>query len=387
MKYHPTLLLGLLLMPLAVILVNCSAPSPPITPEPVILTAGCEQYTHLDIDWTARAPRPPIQSVSRPAQLAVHTLFIDETILDYAVAGGFDTIVQVLPWYTVEPQQNQFDWQDADRIVREVAEKDLNLVLRLDMPPQWAAGDDPYGFPFNLEGYLRFVTAVADRYRGHVLGYIIWNETNLAAEWSFSGQNLIFHYDLGHGRVAAPEQYAGLLGAAYQQIKAVDEQALVITAGMAPTNENSPRAVDDRRFLDHFLFLTKGECFDVLGAHVYDFGRDPLAPYEEDAISLSRIEDLKALLDTYEINRPIWITEIGYTVDSPYHPTVSQAEQADYLQGALERIETQWPWVQLTTVWNLSYGPGVEEEMAGYSLLASKEEVRPAFYTVQNFAP
>jgi hypothetical protein len=240
--------------------------------------------------------------------------------------------------------------------------------------------------PFDFGSYLRFVTAVANRYQGHILGYIIWNEPNLAAEWSFSGQNLIFHYDLGLGRVASPEQYAGLLGAAYRQIKKADPNALVITAGVAPTNENSPRAMDDRLFLDQLLFLTQGNCFDILGAHVYDFNRDPFAPYQEDAIALSRIEDLKGLLDEYEIERPVWITEIGYTVASPYHPMVSKSQQATYMTGALRRIGQDWPWVEVTTVWNLSYGPAVEEEMAGYSLLADKNSPRPVYTAIRQLS-
>ncbi len=82
-----------------------------------------------------------------------------------------------------------------------------------------------------------------------MLGYVVWNEPNLAAEWSRSGGDLPQHWESFDGWVADPADYAGVLCVAYDRIRAADPDALVVTAGLAPTNEFSPRALDDREFL------------------------------------------------------------------------------------------------------------------------------------------
>jgi beta-xylosidase len=300
------------------------------------------------------------------------------------VEAGFDTIVQVLPWRDVHLGSGRFEWAAADALVQTVRQRGLNLVLRLDMPPAWAVQNDPAGLPFDLAAYADFVTAVAQRYQGQILGYIIWNEPNLAAEWSRSGGDLEAHWASFDGWVADPADYVGVLGVAFRRIRAADSQALVVGGGLAPTNEISPRAVDDRVFWQQLFAAGMADCVDVLAVHAYGFGLSPDAPDDvHNNLNLGRIEQVHEIMQAANVAKPVWITELGYTVADGNQPAVSEAQQADYLLAAQARAAAEWPWVELFTVWNLVYGRSPDDEMGGYSLVNPDLIRRPAFYAWQ----
>lgn len=359
----------------------------PPTPTP-IPTNACERFAEVHVTETAIAPAPITPATTPPPRYAVHTLFVDETIVNLAAEAGFDTIVQVLPWRDVQPVPDQFAWDAADALVQAVRQRGLNLVLRLDMPPEWAVQNDPAGLPFDLAAYGGWVTAVAQRYRGQILGYIIWNEPNLAAEWSRSGGNLEDHWARFDGWVAAPADYVGVLGVAFRQIRAADPQALVVGGGLAPTNEMSPRATDDRVFLEQLWAVGMADCLDVLALHAYGFGLSPDAPDDiHNNLNLGRIAQMHEIMQAAGVEKPVWITELGYTVVDGNQPAVSEAQQADYLLAARARAADEWPWVALFTVWNLVYGRSADDEMSGYSLINPDLSPRPAFYAWQKAAP
>lgn len=358
-----------------------TAVPPSATP---VLTNACERFADLAVPETADLTANITPATTPAPRYAVHTLFVDDTIVNLAVAADFDTIVQVLPWRDVQPMPHQFEWAAADALVQTVRQRGLNLVLRLDMPPEWAVSNDPAGLPFDLAAYGGFVTAVAQRYRGYILGYIVWNEPNLAAEWSRSGGNLEDHWARFDGWVAAPADYVGVLGVAFRQIRAADPQAMVVGGGLAPTNERSPRAVDDRVFLEQLWAVGMADCLDVLAVHAYGFGLSPDAPDDvHENLNLGRIADLHEIMQAAGVAKPIWITELGYTVVAGGQTAVSEAQQADYLLAAQARAADEWPWVELFTVWNLVYGRSPSDEMSGYSLVNPDLTPRPAFFAWQ----
>jgi hypothetical protein len=316
-------------------------------------------------------PNLPIPNPRQPRafRLAAHTLFLDSPVAELASQAGFDTIVQVFPWRALNPRPNYYDWTAADLMVRVAQSQQLDLIVRLDMPPFWATRADPSGLPFELEAYLDFVGAMAARYRDYIIGYMIWNEPNLAEEWG--------------GWVAAPMQYVDVLCRAHAVIRPADPGALVIAAGLAPTNEFSPRAVDDREFLRQMMAAGAGECFDVLAAHDYGYGLPPDDPHDAHVgLNLARLIDLHEIMTEAHASQPMWITEVGYTVQPGLHPHVSLSDQADYLAGAFERVRREWPWISVFTVWNLSYTG--DAEMQGFSIIEADRTPRPAFEVMPN---
>ena len=119
-------------------------------------------------------------------------------------------------------------------------------------------------------------------------------------------------------------------------------------------------------------------------AHDYGYGLPPTDPHGEHAgLNLARLIDLHDILSAANASQPIWITELGYTVQPGLHPNVSPADQANYLLGAFERVRAEWPWVEMFTVWNLSYVGG-DDEMQGFSIINPDQSPRRAFQVIQD---
>lgn len=306
----------------------------------------------------------------RPLRYAVHALPADDRTLRLARDAGFDTVVELISWREVEPTEGQFHWQRPDEVIAGAEYYGLDLVLRLDQHPAWASSADLSlnAPPNDLEDYARFVSAVAGRYRGRVVGYVIWNEPNLAREWG--------------GRPPDPAGYVSLLCSAHQAIKSVDPGALVVSAGLAPTNHQDTEAMDDRLYLRAMLEAGAAECFDVLGAHPYGFAFPPTDPRDaHDGLNFARLEDLRDIMVKHgQRHKPVWATELGWTVEAPGENAwlvVTPAQQAQYLVDAFRQAERNWPWLELLAVWYL--GDHDRPEWSGYDLLDPSGQPRPAY--------
>jgi hypothetical protein len=104
--------------------------------------------------------------------------------------------------------------------------------------PSWARADHRHdGPPDNLNDYANFVGALAQRYKGRVKAYEIWNEQNFSREW-------------GGGQIN-PGAYVEMLKVAYARIKAADPNALVVSGALTPTGVMDMNvAVDDKWYLE-----------------------------------------------------------------------------------------------------------------------------------------
>jgi hypothetical protein len=190
-----------------------------------------------------RRPAPPPETVApRQTILGVHTRFTDEAeeakiarSLDLVGEMGAGWIVEYFPWAYHEPVRGKLEWQHVDQVVDNATRRGIRVLARVDLVPAWARppNSPPKGLlPVHFEDYAAFLQAFAARYRGRLAGIVVWNEPNVDFEWGF--------------RPVSAEEYASLLKASYTAIKAADPELPVVAAGLAPTLEESPRALSDR---------------------------------------------------------------------------------------------------------------------------------------------
>ena len=156
-------------------------------------------------------------------------------------AAGFAWLRQEFPWADIEISgKGNFEdcrnvaatggcisaWDKYDQIVGLAEQSGLTLMVRLSSPPAWtrADGDTRGAFapPDNPADFADFAEAVARRYQGRLRYYQVWNEPNIYPEWG--------------DQPADPAGYATLLCAAYDRLKAVDPEIVVVAAPLAPTN-------------------------------------------------------------------------------------------------------------------------------------------------------
>jgi hypothetical protein len=317
----------------------------------------------------ASAPFLAAAASDRPVA-GIHTIRADDDLLQLADDGGFAWMIQLLEWREVEPAPDEWFWEYTDWLVRAKEYYGLDLVLRLDHPPEWAIS--PGGVvPVDVAAYAAFAGRVAARYRGRVNAYVVWNEPNLAPEWE--------------GQAPDPAGYVELLCAAHSAIHAADPDALVVSASLAPTNHTDASALDDRLYLQAMYAAGASGCFEVLGAHPYGFAYPPDDPYgAHDGLNFARLADLRAIMiEEGDGDKPVWATELGWTTDTvgvgQQWLQVSEEEQGHYLVGAFQQGAQHWPWLERIAVWNLSIGLSADDEKRGYSLLADDGTPKPAY--------
>ncbi|HVG01135.1 MAG TPA: cupredoxin domain-containing protein, partial [Chloroflexia bacterium] len=228
-------------------------------------------------------------------------------------------VLHQLSWYQVEPQKGVYKWEKLDRAVEAMSKAGLYVVLHPVHAPEWAWATDRVGYPKDPEDFGRFMTVVAQRYKGKVAGYQVWNEPNFAHET---------------GLYASTSHYGALLKIAYNAVKAVDPKAVVVLGALTPTGLNDPyKAVDDVEFLRRLYAYNSGELkgyFDVLGAHPGSNANPPEALYPEQpgpgpgwnnhaSFYFRRVEQLRqVMLDNGDGQKQVWLTEFGWTsVEKP----------------------------------------------------------------------
>jgi hypothetical protein len=270
--------------------------------------------------------------------------------LQLVADAGFGWVKQNVGWRDVEGAvKGSYDWYFTDRIVEDAEGLGLNVLFRLDSEPVWAVpvkgtfSDN--GPPADPQDFGDFCHALAERYRGRVQAYQVWNEPNLAREWG--------------GWAPDAAAYVDLLRVCYIGVKTADPDALVISAGLAPTGNGPPDAVPDMDYLIAMYEAGAAPYFDLLGVHAPGFLYPPETDPEEvaakhsgyDFFCFRHVERLREVMLRYgDEDKQVAVLEMGWTTD-PLHPdyawfAVTPEQQADYLVRAFRYAKEHWsPWI------------------------------------------
>ncbi len=290
---------------------------------------------------------------------------------------GYDWAKSYVNWETVEPEPGQYRWTDPDNIVTAFEGYGIRILMRVHGTPAWARPEGTFlSYPPNhVADFGRFMGALAARYRGRVAAYEIWNEPNLHYEWGYLEPD--------------PQQFTALLKAAFQAVKAVDPNALVITGGLATTGDGSSTAMGDLAFLQGIYDAGARGYFDALGSHPYAFGHDP--DFQDPwGLSLARVvQQREVMIANEDAETPIWITEAGWVLHTNWnlveHETIAvdQAQQAAYLTRTYRKVRAEWPWVEALFLFNLDFSSvpwyPAAEPMRWYAILNPDRTPRPAY--------
>jgi Tol biopolymer transport system component len=333
---------------------------------------------------------PRVAEPSEPTSLA--TPLVDENLrygVNMADLGkaylvsdmGFDWVKSYVNWETVEPEQDQYRWVDPDNIVNAFEDYGIQILMRVHGTPAWAKPEGTFLSypPDDVADFARFMEALTSRYKGQVAAYEIWNEPNLDYEWGYLEPD--------------PARYTALLQAAYQAVKAVDPDALVISGGLATTGDGSATATGDLDFLQGMYDAGARGYFDALGSHPYAFGHDP--DYEDPwGLSLSRAAQQRdVMIANGDAETPIWITEAGWVLHTNWNLVeheeiaVDEAQQAEYLVRAYQKVPAEWPWVEALFLFNLDFSSvpwyRAAEPMRWYAILNPDRTPRPAYSNIK----
>ena len=306
--------------------------------------------------------------------------------LDWVRLLSFSHVKQTFAWRDLEPQPGRWDFAQSDRIFREVARRGLSIIVRLGQTPGWARASDQRDArdapAQDITRWAAYCAKIAERYQGQIAAYQIGNEPNLSREWG--------------DKPPDPAGYVKTLAACSAAIRAADQAAVLISAGLAPTGTYDDRAMPDDIFLDHMYRNRFQQHIDVVGVHAPGYSAPEISPDSEQALqrwfTFRRVEDLrKIMLSHDDAARQMAILEFGYTTEqiNPDYKwfSVSEAQQAELLERAYEYAIANWrPWVGLMV---LIYLPDPSwrqtDEEYWWSIVEPDSGIpRDAFFTVAN---
>jgi len=240
---------------------------------------------------------------------------------------GVGVVRRDLHWASIEPQQGTFEFDGADRVVdaaESVGAESLGLLLYGNT---WATegSDDTMTPPDDPADFGAYAAAVADRYRGRILRYEVWNEPNAGIRfWK---------------PVEDPVAYGALLIEAADRIHEADPGAQVAYGGLFLPDllVNTPGPEFLEQTFDAHPDLA--EHLDAVAFHPY---RLPFtAPEVESAEQPSLVADVCGMWDLLDergaSDLRLWITEMGWhTARNALAEGVSEADQAAFaVRGAV----------------------------------------------------
>jgi hypothetical protein len=326
-----------------------------------------------------------------------------ERDLRLAKEAGFTWIKQMFQWNYIEGQgKGKYEWNEPDRLAKAAKQYGLKILARVDIAPLWARdkATDPKlsGPPKNYEDFGDFVYDLVDRYKpgspyGEIAAFQIWNEPNLAFEWA--------------GQQPDPVAYTKLLKVGFEAAKRANPDAIVISAGLAPTTASGQIAMPDVEFLKGMYKAGAKPYFDVLGAHGAGYkappelspdeiGGDPRYNHNEPGAGriygFRHVEDLRqVMVDNGDSEKRVAVLEFGWTSDprpdSPYKwHSVSEAEKADYIVRAFRFAKEQWtPWIGVMSLIYIADPLWTEKHEQYYWAITGPDgSLRPAYTAVQN---
>lgn len=339
------------------------------------------------------APLQPQQTVSTQLpRLCVHTRLIDEVdewkiqrSLQMVREMGAPAIVEFFPWAYIEAQEGRFDWTQADRIVRHARNQGIRIIARLGLVPAWAqrdiSDDDRQRTTLNtlpeasFPAFVRYASALAERYTGTIDHLIIWNEPNLAFEWGYSEVD--------------PSSYVRLLEMVYPQVHAVNPSVIVLAGALAPTlePEGSPAGLNDIVYLEQMYEAGAADYFDGLAVHTYGFQHPADAAPADDQLNFRRVELLRSVMEAHgDTVKPIFITETGWNDHPRWSHAVSPAERITFTLDAIRMAHENWDWLETLCLWVFRYPAPTLSYPDNFTLVTTDFIARPLYRAIQAYA-
>ncbi len=266
--------------------------------------------------------------------------------------AGFTWVRQVFPWRDIETRNDEFNWNEADRVVAMVAKYQLDLAIAVAYQPEWAGGGYPLnGPPRNMADFKDFMGALGRRYKGLVRAYEIWPGPNVSRNWG--------------GMAPDPHRYAEMLIVGYWGVKEQDPFAMIISGGLVQTAQHDGTAKPPIEFFKVLYEETQAnQASDVWGVEALGFKAAPEnSPQDLAHPDLNNHFPATAELNTtwgfrsvevlyeYAKVRPLQkqfvVTKMGWTTDPNerswvHWAQVSEEAKADHLRRAYRWAKEQW---------------------------------------------
>ncbi|NDJ52713.1 MAG: hypothetical protein GYB68_06465 [Chloroflexi bacterium] len=391
-----------------------TTPTPTLTPTPFVPPPPIEDPANggstpgaSPSEFVPAAPPPPAWDRDRFAYgIELRLEFIPEQTLDMVDQIELSWVKQQIRWEFYERSEGQIEWDLLDAYFAALDGRNKYVLLSFNAAPDWAVAEPVDGAespPEDAEDLARFIGAMLLRYPGQIHAVEVWNEPNLAREWT-SPEGL------------SADDYVDLLATASETVRTIDPSIIVISAGLSPTGvDDGVRAIEDTRYLQDMIAAGALDHVDCVGVHHNGFNLPPDVAWDDDLTDdaavfqgpftdphpswsfESTISGANQIVQDAGSNTPLCVTEFGWATaeDMDGSPTDAYAfaldntldEQAEWIVEAFNSLRDR-PYVQMAFLFNLDFSPKVggdpQEDTALYSLLTPNGGPRPAFEALRD---
>lgn len=303
-----------------------------------------------------------------------------------------------ITWHLMEEagagQTAQWFWNELDADIAAIEKAGAKPILQMSQTPCWASSDPMKRCQdANYDGYLKYpptdvnnygkaFARLAQRYKGRVLAYEIWNEPNFTGNWlPYRARPLASNDNYGSFiDLAAAAHYTNLVKATYSRLKAADPSAKVLAGSIAGGDVAYVQAM--------YKAGVKG-YFDALAIHpytdVYPNGKDSFGP-DECPVGVRDpkfwcfqvgVENIRKAMLAAGDDKQIWFTEFGFDSNTDWNGS-GAVGQATHLDRAIALIK-KWTFVPVACWYELvDRNSTVNEREYQFGLFDSKLNIKPA---------
>lgn len=191
-------------------------------------------------------------------------------------------------WDKIEKQKGNFDFTSMDNYVNNAFLHNKKILGVLCYDASWLHPENERKFyipPGNHDDFINYAVKIADRYKGKVAAFEIWNEPNNRIRDFWNGSD---------------EDFFDLVKKTVNAIKKVDHEIIVV----APALYRS-----DHKYLKKMFEAGVLEKADVISFHPYSA---TLPGYNR------QIERIIKVSHDFGFQKDFWITEMGYPTGGFY---------------------------------------------------------------------
>lgn len=392
------------------------AAQPTATPSAVVVTEAAAEQTAVVGEITVEAQTAALHADFGYGVIAFLPGQDLEQIVSNIETLGVNWVKVLVNWRDLEQTEGEIVFDELDAAVDALDAAGVKILFSVSTAPDWARPGllDEDGPPREFSLYTAFVSAVAERYAGVVDAYQIWNEPNLRREW-----NTIISYDENRNPTEiffpiSAATYMEMLRQAYNAIKAIDAEASVISAGLAPTGFNDGvNAINDRQFLREMYANGLALVSDGIGAHPGGWANPPAAtccsPAAPDITThyqdrsfyfLDTLNDYRAImLESGDASAAIWVTKFGWGSSADTAAITNERNVNIFVNYTDLDEQARYAFDAFSVGLSLGFvGPmfldnlngcavfGADNPSCYNSLIAPNGELRPVFSAVESIA-
>ena len=261
-------------------------------------------------------------------------------------------------WVQIEPVEKEYEFIVHDTVVDLALKNGINPYGLICYNNPIYSGS-PFEVvapttPENIQEFAKYAGVLVDRYGSNITYWEIWNEPDCPYFWAPNPD---------------AKAYVELLKETYGVIKSYDQTATVIGGAVSAPNEN---LCLDLLFIEEMFQNNGGDYMDILSIHPY------YHQIKDERLVRETINELKEMMIRYDVDIPIWVTEIGFSSSSGRNGN-TEGEQAALLVRAYATLLSAG--IQKVTWYCLGSGEDESDFESNFGLLNYDGSPKKAFYS------